>query len=60
MNISEKAHLAALGQVTQCAHLTQTVQNAAAHAGGLLQLLHRDIFLSVDGHPLQGLGGGTA
>ena len=60
MNISEKAHLTALGQVAQCAHLTQTVQNAAAHAGGLLQLFHRDIFFAVDGHLFQCIGGSTA
>ena len=60
MNISEKAHLTALRQVAQCTHLTQTIQNAAAHAGGLLQLFHRDIFFAVDGHLFQCIGGSTA
>ena len=57
---SEEAHLAALRQVAQGAHLTQTVQDALTDAGGLLQLFHRDIFLSVDGHPLQRVGSSTA
>ena len=60
MNISEKAHLTALGQVAQCTHLTQTVQNAAADTGSLLQLFHRDIFFAVDGHLFQCIGGSTA
>ena len=58
--LSEKTHLAAFRQVAQSAHLTQTVQNAAADTGSLLQLFHRDIFFAVDGHLFQCIGGSTA
>ena len=58
--LSEKAHLTAFRQVAQSAHLTQTVQNAAADTGSLLQLFHRDIFFAVDGHLFQCIGGSTA
>ena len=57
---SEEAYLTALRQVAQSAHLTQTVQNAAADTGSLLQLFHRDIFFAVDGHLFQCIGGSTA
>ena len=57
---SEEAHLTALRQVAQSAHLTQTVQNAAADTGSLLQLFHRDILFAVDGGTFQRFGGGTA
>ena len=57
---SEEAHLAALGQVAQGAHLTQTVQDALTDAGGLLQLFHREVLFAVDGHLFQCIGGSTA
>ena len=36
---------------------SQTVQNAAADTGSLLQLFHREIFFAVDGHLFQCIGG---
>ena len=56
----EEAHLTALRQVAQSAHLTQTVQNAAADTGSLLQLFHREVLFAVDGHLFQCIGGSTA
>ena len=43
-----------------CCLLYTSVQNAAADAGRLLQLLHRDILFTVDGGTFQRFGGGTA
>ena len=58
--LSEKAHLAAFRQVAQSAHLTQAVDDAAAHAGGLLQLLDGEVLLPMEGGVFQRIGGGTA
>ena len=58
--LSEKAHLTAFRQVAQSAHLTQAVDDAAANAGGLLQLLDGEVLLPMEGGVFQRIGGGTA
>ena len=58
--LSEKAHLTAFRQVAQSAHLTQAVDDAAANAGGLLQLLDGEVLLSMEGGVFQRIGSGTA
>ena len=54
--LSEKTHLTAFRQVAQSAHLTQAVDDAAANAGGLLQLLDGEVLLPMEGGVFQRIG----